>query len=681
MTLSGTIRLQAGLILTLVVTLVGCNQGVPVPVTRASEPVEPEQPAPAPTAIGPAGSTGRFEIYTGDRALSGEPPFTAALIAGVSYDLAQEIAACRAVEWTFGDGAEEIHDCPTLSSSRFYWTTEHGYERPGTYHARVQMVLAGGRAIESEKTQTVVVAERQRPTLRAVFVRWLAWAGLLTTIGLTAIWLAFQRGRRRLLGASLLFLFLITFVPPFSYAPDPLGVILAVTGGYRYDPRLPLANRFLVAGDPTATLRPFLDGLVGQTGLDPLDPAAPLARYEFVKVVRRQYQTDVHVRFAYSDGAERTYSVPLSHPSSLFGFYAHDWRYDGLGRLRTEHRALPPVPLGGTDTITPGTPQRLRLAAIDAENGQDWLGASKNPLNRRLLWSPEGDAFLAPARAGAVTTLWLLSPEDGSARRIADSVWSYGWLPDGSTILYSTVEQSRYIGPDGPARDVYAVSRDGQAQQRLMSLPVGQSWLPGLTEEGLWYTKDGALWFLPLVGGEPVSVGQARRLAPLPGLSGRPPRRPVQVRPAPDGERIAYSCGLALCLMDADGNNHVIAVSDERFVSLAWRGDGQQLAAAFWDYEGPAALRLIGRDGAIVAEWPIAPDGPVDPPQWTPGGERLFLQTFPRNGRRMLAVETGRGRVIDLSRPRWDAFFALHPDGKQLLLNNGRGGFWLSQVD
>lgn len=142
---------------------------------------------------------------------------------------------------------------------------------------------------------------------------------------------------------------------------------------------------------------------------------------------------------------------------------------------------------------------------------------------------------------------------------------------------------------------------------------------------------------------------------------------------------MAYRCGPALCLIDRDGSNHTVAVSDTRFVSLAWRPDGEQLAAVFWEYEGtdgrPATLRLLNRDSTIDKEISVAPDGPVDPPRWATDGESLFLQTFPRDGRRILRVDTGRGEAVDLSGPRWDAFFALHPDGESLLLSNGRGGF------
>lgn len=253
-------------------------------------------------------------------------------------------------------------------------------------------------------------------------IRWAAWVILLTGIGLALIWLIFQRGRRRLIGVGLLVLFLITFVPPFSYEPDPLGIVLAVTDGYRYDPRLPLVNRFLIASDPTELLRPTLDALIGQTGLDPLDPASPLARYDFIKVVQQPYHTEVHVRFTYADGREHIYPVPLRQPSDLVAFYECCWRYDGLGRLRTDHRPLPPVAFDEAGGAVLRRPEPLPLPAIDSENPQMWFSGGSNPLNRRLLWSPQGDAFLAPRQSLKDTDLWLLSAQGADARRVAANV-------------------------------------------------------------------------------------------------------------------------------------------------------------------------------------------------------------------------------------------------------------------
>ena len=664
--------------LTLFITLAGCGQSVTVPVTRmppALPAVEPEQPGPVPTAQAPA-PAGRL-IFGGGRPLHGAPPYEAQLSA--TFSGAPETRCARLV-WLFGDGTQTDEACTPGGQAVATWHVRHRYEQPGTYHARARLELADGTTVDSEKSQTVIVATPQGATLRATVIRWMGCVALLTAIGAALIVLLFLHGRRRLLAAGLLVLFLITFVPPFSYVPNPLGIVVAAAGGYRYDPRLPLANRFLIAGDPTETLRATLDGLIGQTGLDPLDPLSPLARYEFVLVVRQRAHTDVHVRFSYEDGTARTYAVPLRQPQDVMGFYACCWQYDGLGRLRTEHRALAPTPFTGEESVRLGTPQRLALPAVDAGNPQSWFGAAANPAQQRLVWSPQGDAFLAPAQDGLNTELWLLTPGDGRAARLAENVWEYGWLPDGEAVLYSTVG-----GANGPERRVYRVERDDQNARLLLSLPAGQSAFPGVTGAGLWYAEGGTLWLLPLEDGEPVGDGAPRRVAALPrSREGAPARGVVQVSPAPDGERVAYTCGLALCLIDAGGGNHVVAVSDARFVSLAWRPDGQQLAAAFWDYGGtdsrPATLRLINRDGTVAGETALAPNGPVEPPQWDPTGNSLYLQTFPLDGRRIFLFEVESGRVVDLSQPRWDAFFALHPDGDRLLLSNGRGGFWLSTL-
>ena len=63
-------------------------------------------------------------------------------------------------------------------------------------------------------------------------------------------------------------------------------------------------------------------------------------------------------------------------------------------------------------------------------------------------------------------------------------------------------------------------------------------------------------------------------------------------------------------------------------------------------------------------------------PQWTPDGRFIVLTVKAAGGRRIVAVDVEQGQVFDLSRPRWDSFASLAPDGRRLLLWNGRGGFW-----
>ena len=65
---------------------------------------------------------------------------------------------------------------------------------------------------------------------------------------------------------------------------------------------------------------------------------------------------------------------------------------------------------------------------------------------------------------------------------------------------------------------------------------------------------------------------------------------------------------------------------------------------------------------------------------WTPDNQAVFVQTYPNDGRRLIAVDLATQQVLDLSQEHWDAYYALSPDGTTMLVNNGRGGFWLAEV-
>jgi Tol biopolymer transport system component len=160
------------------------------------------------------------------------------------------------------------------------------------------------------------------------------------------------------------------------------------------------------------------------------------------------------------------------------------------------------------------------------------------------------------------------------------------------------------------------------------------------------------------------------------------------IRPAPDGNRIAYTCadGKALCLYDRV-NAQTLTI-DLPASELAWAPDGSQLAVMTEGTYGNASegdqsvrLTLVGKDGQINRSVSIAPNGRADAPHWTPDARRVVIQTYPYGGRRILVCDVAAGELVDLSQPRWDAWFALSPDGRRLLLNNGWGDFWIAQLE
>ena len=241
-------------------------------------------------------------------------------------------------------------------------------------------------------------------------------------------------------------LLLFTFVPPLTALPNPIGIVWRMVGGYSYDPNLPFKNLFVISGDPIPKLRPYLDRLIGQVGLDPLDPVQPLARYAFERVIQPRDTRVVLVttRFVYADGSSRVYDVPMAYPiSGAFDLSFSYWQNDGLGRLRTQHLALPGQPFAAESSpIRLGDAVRLKLSPqadrLDAVNPAHWLWLS-NRL-QRLVWSPQGDAFLmVEQRSDRTQQLWLV-PLDGSAPQPVNrggSMFEYGWSPDGTFIVYT----------------------------------------------------------------------------------------------------------------------------------------------------------------------------------------------------------------------------------------------------
>ncbi len=642
--------------------------GLP-PSPPTADPAARATPQPLPTAVVPLEEP---YLHLNSRPLHGKPPFTTTLSA-TAYPGVEGL--CPSVRWNFGDGSEIEQPCP---SDEFIWrlTAHHTYTASGTYHPRIALMLTDGRSLTSD-TQTVVVAEPQPVPRFRRLVHGGVWAlSLLAAVG-AFLWLRGRPTRVRIIGYALVGLLLITFVPPFSYLPDPLGIVWAAIGGYAHDPRLPFVDRFLVAGSPVARLRPWLDGLIGQTGLDPLDPSAPLVRYEPVRVrVPRRSQAssvEVVIRFTYADGSRRTHAIPLYYADRRLGFYQAGWSYDGLARLRTEHRELPGLPFPDASLLAQKTmylsaPERLPLSReaqrLDTANPSNWYWSHVgHPTagRRRVAWSPVGDAFLARAYdSHAVDDLWLVSVDGSRPERLVGDVSDFGWSPDGRYVIFTRHASAWSMG-------IFIFSLEEQLERPLAQLMgTVPDDFPGVNEAGVWYASEGALWLAPYDG----SPAQRIDLAHL-GAKG-------PIRPASDGSLIAYACGAGLCLQDrAGGARRVIDAGAQQ---IAWSPDDSRLALIAWEGREDVLLTIAGCDGRIEHRVPLAPEGEASVPQWTPDGQRLFVQTSPFGGRRIITVDADTGVVLDLSRPRWDAWFDLAPDGEQLLLTNGRGGFWTSKV-
>ncbi len=462
-----------------------------------------------------------------------------------------------------------------------------------------------------------------------------------------------------------------------------------MAGGYSYDPNLPFKNSFVLAGAPERTLRPRLDQLIGMVGLTPLDPAQPLRGYEFLRVGLHPNHPDVALvttRFIYADGTSRVYPVPLAMPAySLGGFWRTGWQVDGLERLRSQHLALPGQPFAGPQTpIQLGMARRLDDIApaaqrLDEVNPYHWLWSSVRV--QQLVWSPDAARFLVVMEGIRARQLWVV-PLDGAAPTLAATgdIYNYGWSPDSQYVIYTRFD------PDAAA--VNPVRR-----YALMAVPLGDSRsagerqlvtglqsdaLPGLSAEGAWFFSDGAAWVVGYDGRAPVlALGGLRVFSP----SAAP-------QPASDGRSLAFVCGTALCLVPDLQNQmgttspSVVRTSIEPVAEIAWSPASDQVAVVTRDPNNlrPVELSVVDLAGEPALTVSIAPRDATEAPQWLPDGQAILVQTYPQDGRRIIAVDLLTGQVWDLSREHWDAYFSLSPDGARVLLNNGRGDFWEAPV-
>lgn len=518
-----------------------------------------------------------------------------------------------------------------------------------------------------------------------------------------------------------LLLLLTTFVSPFSYLPNPLGFYYQAVGGYRFDPRSPFVNRFATLGnDPTPALRARLDALLGQTGLDPLDPAQPLTGYEIRQIITQPDEVSVAEVEVHYTGTTRRYWLPAYQHGSGPGTIA-GWRYTGLDRLVAPHHELPPVPLATAATpLRLGLPTRAPLAPeahqLDTTNLSNWTASVVSDWGDRkaIRWSPDGRRFLVHARpawaAGSVTShragLWLVTLDGRPLRRLADAegIAALDWSGDGRQIVI--VRSTPQPRPATAPFTVVAVDPDSSVERDLGTTDIGAV---RVVDTAAYLIRGETLWRQPLDGAPALPLGQL----PHPAAAVGPGSDSLAI--TPDGQRIAYHCGNDLCLSDIDGSNSdrlSLGVDPPRpdpkpsadgrpgpvptappldpgaraltSLHLAWSPDGQRLAVAV-GYSRPRGgelpvLFMLDRSGLVRHRLTLGVDGQVTEPRWTPDGRFIVLTTFPAGGRRIIAVDPMAGRVWDLSQPRWDAVASLTPDGQHLLLWTGRGGFWLTPL-
>lgn len=519
-----------------------------------------------------------------------------------------------------------------------------------------------------------------------------------------------KRRYKALLGC--ITLFLITFVAPFSYLPNPLGLYYLIQGGYRYRPYSILVNRFATLySDPTESISAKLNQLLGATGLDPLDPNHPLVAYTIEEITTRpnaMHGATARVVLHYADGTSRSYSIPIYKESSRFQTPVR-WFSPSIDRLLAPHQQLAHLPLLNNQAPLQIT-QLERLSSSNERQklaNQDWNADALQPSDE-ILWSPTGQQFLIQMHSGGsseVTSLWLVASDGLPIRKIADDVVDYAWSADARHIVY--LQFTGWADLVNGQHAIVDVDLSRGIERRLGDTDRDRI---SIAHQSVYFLNRGALWRVSLETPTIERIGVLPDIGVAPGISG-----PIAV--SPDARRVAYRCGSDLCLSDLSGSNAIslplkyappaapellpdtaspgplpIAPAQQGTpaqldsLEVAWSSDGAYLAVAAGSYERgpeterPTELWIVDPSGQVVRKLMIGPNGTTHIPQWTPDNRFMILNTFPSDGRRIVLVGVADDSVYDLSEAHWDAFASLSPNGQQLLLWNGRGGFWLGQL-
>jgi hypothetical protein len=625
-------------------------------------------PTPRPTETPPAASAYFMQDSTltpDARGWHGPPPFTLQL-AGLVSNYGRGAVACVTATWDWGDGATETRPCAPLRPANGPALTgsvgRHVYTRAGAYTVRLRLTLNDRSAADAPPGTATISPFDVAGGTDTPIKPWI-WGGALAGALLTLLAVRLWGGPGRRWGYALVGLVVFTILPPFSYLPNPAGLIWTIAGGYSYDPRLPFANGMVIADDPTLGLKWQLEGLRGQTGLDPLDPRQPLVGYAFDRVRIGDPLAEVawvRTRFIYADGSARTYDVPTPSHGRVSGLYRRSeyayWYEQGLGRVSAPHTAIFDVPLAGDAAPVrlappaplPVNPATARLLPADPDN---WTLRSYYPRQRLpgLALAPAGDAVLLP---DAQRALWLAPLDTTAPRRVASQATWSEWSPDGRWIVYG--------GADGA---VLVAPRDGATAAREIARPASAARV-GLSRDGAWYVEGDTVWRAPFDGAERQAVGTVT----APSESGI-------VRPAPDGAVFAYACAVGVCLASAGGAPR--GVAGLRMEDATWSPDAARLAVV------GAGAALLARDGTLLRALALPTSNPqlaYDAPQWTADGRYVVFPVGAYGGRRIFMADAGSGQVWDATPPRWDPLFAVLPAGRGLLVTNGRGGFWTSAL-
>jgi Tol biopolymer transport system component len=266
-------------------------------------------------------------------------------------------------------------------------------------------------------------------------------------------------------------------------------------------------------------------------------------------------------------------------------------------------------------------------------------------------------AVREPAGNTGDTDIWLMDPDGSNEINLTNTAimeWWPSWSPDGAYIAFVTVRP-----PDVTAQDLWVMDADGSNRRDLGLCPgVGRCGKLAWSPDGhhVAYGQGNDLWVADLAEGTRerlVTGGLEEPNVPI-GATGPGPTW------SPDGKTLAFTCGVDLCVIAADGGNpRVIGPGLE---APAWSPDGDLLVGEYWSDpadENPDIVihRLDGNHQDVLIH-ASRHSGVLGGPSWARDGRAIVYSDLTW----LFRIDRDGTDRVKLTSLREDRFSDLLPD-------------------